>query len=118
MAATLTRAVVAGGQVFPAGTPRTGHAAEVVTGPWWSDSGEDAPASDAVEFDPSAHDIPGVLAYLGLSDGHDPVTVEEFSRVRDAESAGKARKTLLDQLDAVDLATYGQADDDEAGQQD
>lgn len=55
MTATLTRAVVAGGQVFPVGTPRTGHAAEVVTGPWWSDGGEGAPASGAVEFDPAKH---------------------------------------------------------------
>ena len=38
MAAILTRAVLAGGRVFPAGTTREGEAAKVVpAGDWWSD---------------------------------------------------------------------------------
>lgn len=118
MAATLTRTVVAGGQVFPQGTPRTGRAAEVITGPWWTARGESAERDTAAEFDPSAHSIPEVLAHLGLSDGRTPATVEEFSRVRAAEADGKARKTLLDQLDAVDLASYGAGDSGESAVQD
>lgn len=47
-------------------------------------------------FDPSAHSVDEVLTYLGMSEGHDPVTSEEFIRVIKAEAAGKARKGILD----------------------
>ena len=54
MAATLTRAVLAGGRVFPAGTTRD-DAKGVPDGDWWSDfttpdeSPAEEPGSDEVE---------------------------------------------------------------------
>lgn len=41
-------------------------------------------------FDPSAHDLPAVNAYLAEADE------AETARVLDAEAAGKNRKTLVD----------------------
>lgn len=57
----------------------------------------DEQAPDA--FDPAAHTVEEVLDYLGISEGHDPVTADELERVREAEQAGKARKTLLAAID-------------------
>lgn len=48
-------------------------------------------------FDPSKHSVEEVLAYLGGSDAdHPPVTSEEWDRVKAAEAAGKARKSIAD----------------------
>ncbi|WP_334121866.1 hypothetical protein [Glutamicibacter sp.] len=46
-------------------------------------------------FDPSKHSVDEVLAYLGVAEGHDPVTAGEFERVIQAEEDGKNRSTLL-----------------------
>lgn len=46
-------------------------------------------------FDPSKHNTAEVLAYLGVSEGHEPPTAGEFERVVQAEEAGKNRSTLL-----------------------
>lgn len=102
MTATLTRAVVAGGQVFPVGTPRTGHAAEVVAGPWWSDSGEDAPASE--EFDPAKHNQAEVIAHLeGVEDA------AEVERILAAEATREAgvRKDIAAWAQARESASSG-----------
>ena len=60
----------------------------------------DVAETDAIppEFDPGKHTAGEVLDYLGVSEGHDPVTVDEFQRVLAAEQAGKARKGLLEAL--------------------
>ena len=124
MSGALLYPVLAGGEVWPEGTTREGRVAEVIpAGPWWSDFDPAAPAVDPGSdddstgevklFDPSAHTVDDVLAYLGLSEGGHHLTPEELARVIASESAGKARKTLLDALGAVDPAAYGQpaADD-------
>lgn len=54
-----------------------------------NDSNDDGP------FDPSKHSVDDVLAYLGVIEGHDPVTAGEYERVIQAEEAGKNRSTLL-----------------------
>ena len=43
----------------------------------------DVAETDAIptEFDPGKHTAGEVLDYLGVSEGHDPVTVDEFQRV-------------------------------------
>lgn len=59
----------------------------------------DVAETDAIPtFDPGKHTADEVLDYLGVSEGHDPVTVDEFERVLAAEQAGKARKGLLEGL--------------------
>lgn len=60
-------------------------------------SGSRAPAdtNDDGLFDPSKHSVDDVLAYLGVTEGHDPVTAGEYERVIEAEEAGKNRSTLL-----------------------
>lgn len=61
-------------------------------------SGSRAQAAEATGdglFDPSKHSVDDVLEYLGVTEGHDPVTTGEFERVIDAEAAGKNRSTLL-----------------------
>lgn len=59
----------------------------------------DVAETDAIPtFDPGKHTADEVLDYLGVSEGHDPVTVDEFERVLAAEQAGKARKGLLEAL--------------------
>ena len=42
MSGTLTRTVLAGGRIFPAGTARA-DAPEVPDGPWWSEPSEPEP---------------------------------------------------------------------------
>ena len=54
--------------------------------------------TDATEFDPGKHTADEVLDYLGVLEGQDPVTADEFQRVLAAEQAGKARKGLLEAL--------------------
>ena len=123
MSGALLYPVLAGGEVWPEGTTREDRGAEVIpAGPWWSDFDPAAPAIDpdgdddstgeGELFDPAAHTVDDVLAYLGLAEGGQHLTPEELARVIAAESEGKARKTLLDALGAVDPAAYGQPADD------
>lgn len=80
MAASLTKSVLAGGRVFPAGTVREGEAAKVIpSGDWWSDS-DDAPTGDE-SFDPSGHNQDEVIAHLDEADE------DERARVLTAESS-------------------------------
>lgn len=54
MAGSLTRAVLAGGSVFPVGTVREGRAAEVVPdGDWWSDFTEHPEVDESADVDES-----------------------------------------------------------------
>ena len=127
MSGVLAYPVLAGGEVWPEGTARSDRGAGAIPdGPWWSDfdpdakdATDDAPdatddAPDATDdapdapFDPAGHTIDEVLGYLGLTEGGQHLTADELSRVLAAEADGKARKTLLDALGAVDLTTYGQ----------
>lgn len=79
MAASLTKSVLAGGRVFPAGTVREGEAAKVIpSGDWWSDN-HDAPTGDE-SFDPSGHNQDEVIAHLDEADE------DERARVLAAES--------------------------------
>lgn len=52
-------------------------------------------ADPEVPFDPSSNGVPTVLAYLADAD------VDEATRVLDAEAAGKNRKGITDQRDAI-----------------
>ncbi|MEU8760650.1 hypothetical protein [Streptomyces sp. NPDC048659] len=52
-------------------------------------------ASDAELFDPAAHDVPDVLAYLDALGTDDSDASAEFDRILAAEQNGKARKTIL-----------------------
>ncbi|MFE7624631.1 hypothetical protein [Streptomyces sp. NPDC057509] len=52
--------------------------------------GQADPQAPAEVFDPAAHDVTAVLAYLADADE------EETTRVLAAEAAGKARKTILE----------------------
>lgn len=79
MAAHLTKPVLAGGRVFPAGTAREGEAAKVIpAGEWWSDGGA-APTGDE-SFDPSEHNQDEVIAHL------DDADEDERARVLAAEA--------------------------------
>jgi len=64
--------------------------------PIWTGAGDDAPAPepepDPEQFDPAAHTVDDVLAYV---DGHP----DAAASVLEAERAGKARTTLLDALE-------------------
>lgn len=113
MSGVLAYPVLAGGEVWPEGTARSDRGTGAIPdGPWWSDFDPDAKdaTDDAPDapFDPAGHTIDEVLGYLGLTEGGQHLTADELSRVLAAEADGKARKTLLDALGAVDLTTYGQ----------
>lgn len=62
------------------------------------------------KFNPSEHDVPDTLFYLEGAD------VAEAERVLDAEAAGKARKTLLDQRDQI-LARKRETEQKSSGQE-
>jgi len=53
------------------------------------------PEPEPVPFDPSQHDIPTVLGHAEAADA------DEATRVFDAEAAGKNRKGVMDNRDAV-----------------
>lgn len=58
MVARLTKSVLAGGRVFPAGTAREGEAAKVVpAGEWWSDFA--TPGETEVQVDQAAVEVEG-----------------------------------------------------------
>ncbi|WP_130012144.1 hypothetical protein [Serinicoccus sediminis] len=84
-----------------AGQPdyREGTMGAAVTEPGGPSGAGQSEGGEGEQFDPAAHTIPQVLDHLGVSDGHDPVTVEEFDRVVAAERDGKDRSTLLKQLE-------------------
>lgn len=63
------------------------RALEIITGT----VGQREPLSPDTPFDPSEHDVAEVLAYL---DAH-AEGADETKRVLDAETVGKARKTIL-----------------------
>lgn len=53
-------------------------------------------------FDPSKHKADKVLAHLGLVEGSEPPTPEEYERVVAAEREGKARKNVLDVVEKAE----------------
>lgn len=61
-------------------------------------------------FDPSAHDVPSTLLYL------DGAGEAEAERVLDAEAAGKARKSVVDQRDQI-LAREREAEQERSRQE-
>lgn len=72
-------------------------------------------AEPAGPFDPSAHTVDEVLAHLGLADGSQPPTVEEYDRVVAAERDGKARKSLLEAFDKAAQAASDEGGDGDQG---
>lgn len=58
---------------------------------------EDEQGGDVVLFDPSEHKVEEVLEYLATLDGDD----EEVLRIRDAERAGKARRSVLEAIEGT-----------------
>lgn len=53
-------------------------------------------------FDPSKHNADKVLAHLGLVEGSEPPTPEEYERVVAAEREGKARKSVIDVVEKAE----------------
>lgn len=88
---------------------KMGAAVNEPGGPSGQHSGQSGDG-EVKQFDPAAHNIDQVLDYLGVSEGHDPVTAEEFDRVLQAERdrGEKARSTLVKQLE--EYATAAQQD--------
>lgn len=66
--------------------------APAVSAPAAKEEAEDEAEEAAEAFDPSAHKVDEVLAYVAN------VSDEEKARVLEAEKAGKARKTLIEKL--------------------
>jgi hypothetical protein len=58
------------------------------------------------EFDPSAHTVEEVIAYLG--DDKACISPDEWDRVKSAEAAGKNRKTIAEH----EAATSGESEED------
>lgn len=79
-----------------------------------TDGPEDAErtAAEVPTYDPADAKVSEVLEYLGLQDGGTPATAAEVQRVRDAETAGENRPTLVKALDAhlADVEAAAQAD--------
>lgn len=75
----------------------------------------DTPEGGPEVFDPAEHTVDEVLAYLGMGEGHDPVTAEEWARVIAAEKAGKNRKGVVEAVEGTPEADPAEGEQVDAG---